>query len=117
MRFVVICRYRAPFTSKAWMEKFKHVLGIIHTNYLVYTRSISGGMFKEPLLYYVNQGMVRAYCHKIIKLSGALQEFAAEKEIISNVHGALVASSYRKLDIEDIHPYPCSGMQVSEKNT
>lgn len=31
--------------------------------------------------------MCRAYCHKIIKLSGALQEFAAEKEIISNVHG------------------------------
>jgi hypothetical protein len=31
----------------------------------------------------------RAYCHKIIKLSGALQEFAAEKEVISNVHGQL----------------------------
>lgn len=69
------------------MEKFNHVVGIIHTNYLVYTRSISGGAIKEPLLYYVNQGMGRAYCHKIIKLSGALQEFAAEKEIISNVHG------------------------------
>lgn len=80
--------YRAPFTAKtSWMEKFKHVIGIIHTNYLVYTRSISGGAFKEPLLYYVNQGMCRAYCHKIIKLSGALQEFAAEKEVISNVHG------------------------------
>ena len=29
--------------------------------------------------------MCRANCHKIIKLSGALQEFAAEKEEISNV--------------------------------
>ena len=49
-------RYRAPFMSnKTWMEKFRHVVGIIHTNYLVYTRSISGGAFKEPLLYYVNQ--------------------------------------------------------------
>jgi len=49
--------YRAPFTSnKTWMEKFNHVVGIIHTNYLVYTRSFSGGAFKEPLLYYVNQG-------------------------------------------------------------
>jgi hypothetical protein len=32
-------------------------------------------------------GVCRAYCHKIIKLSGALQEFAAEKEVVCNVHG------------------------------
>ena len=63
-------RYRAPFTSKAWIDKFKHVIGIIHTNYLIYTRGYSGGVFKEPLLYYLNQGMCRANCHKIIKLSG-----------------------------------------------
>ncbi len=108
------------------MEKFKHVVGIIHTNYLVYTRSYQGGMYKEPLLKNVNAGMGRAYCHKIIKLSGlfpfppssssflirylritmthiysffsssfclfttllgALQEFAPEKEVITNVHG------------------------------
>jgi digalactosyldiacylglycerol synthase len=79
--------YRAPFTEKAWIDKFKHVIGIIHTNYLIYTRGYSGGHFKEPLLFYLNQGMCRANCHKIIKLSGALQEFAVEKEIISNVHG------------------------------
>ena len=63
-------RYRAPFASKAWIDKFKHVIGIIHTNYLIYTRGYSGGVFKEPLLYYLNQGMCRANCHKIIKLSG-----------------------------------------------
>ena len=92
--------YRAPFTAKAWLDKFKHVVGIIHTNYLVYTRSYVGGAFKEPLLYYVNQGMCRAYCHKIIKLSGALQEFAAEKEVIENVHG--VRTKY--LDVGDSAP-------------
>ena len=32
------------------------MVGIIHTNYLVYTRSHTGGIIKEPLLYYVNQG-------------------------------------------------------------
>jgi digalactosyldiacylglycerol synthase len=79
--------YRAPFTEKAWIDKFKHVIGIIHTNYLIYTRGYTGGAYKEPMLYYVNQGMCRANCHKIIKLSGALQEFAAEKEEICNVHG------------------------------
>ena len=33
-------------------------------------RGYTGGAFKEPMLYYVNQGMCRANCHKIIKLSG-----------------------------------------------
>merc|ERR1719174_1266857 len=31
--------------------------------------------------------MCRAYCHRIIKLSDALQNFAPDKEITSNVHG------------------------------
>ena len=31
--------------------------------------------------------MVRAYCHKVIKLSDVVQEFAPEKEITCNVHG------------------------------
>jgi digalactosyldiacylglycerol synthase len=31
--------------------------------------------------------MVRAYCHRVIKLSDALQSFATEKETTSNVHG------------------------------
>ena len=80
------------------MEKFNHVVGIVHTNYLVYARSYVGGSFKEPLLYYVNQGMCRAYCHKIIKLSGALQEFAPEKEVIENVHG--VRTKYLEVSFE-----------------
>ena len=87
--------YRAPFKSKAWTEKFKHVVGIIHTNYLVYARSIQGGFIKEPFLHIVNQGMCRAYCHKIIKLSDALQEFAPTKEVTSNVHG--VRDHYLKI--------------------
>lgn len=39
--------------------------------------------------------MCRAYCHKIIKLSGTLQEFAPEKEVICNVHG--VREKYLKI--------------------
>jgi len=31
--------------------------------------------------------MVRAYCHKVIKLSDVLQTYAPEKENVSNVHG------------------------------
>lgn len=80
---VGVNRYRAPFTAKAWMDKFKHVVGIIHTNYLIYTRSYVGGAFKEPLLYYVNQGMCRAYCHKIIKLSGELPCESQRRKLIA----------------------------------
>lgn len=79
--------YRAPFTAKTWKQKFRHVIGVMHTNYLMYSRSQTGGIIKEPMLYIINQAMCRAYCHKIIKLSGALQEFAPEMEEISNVHG------------------------------
>ena len=35
----------------------------------------------------VSSAMVRAYCHKVIKLSAVLQTYAPEKEVISNVHG------------------------------
>jgi len=87
--------YRAPFTTKAWTEKFRHVVGIMHTNYLVYARTISAGFIKEPFLYVVNKAMCRAYCHKVIKLSNALQEFASEKEITCNVHG--VREHYLKI--------------------
>lgn len=31
--------------------------------------------------------MCRAHCHRIIKLSGTLDNFAPEKELVENVHG------------------------------
>ena len=59
--------YRAPFThSKPWTEKFKHVIGIIHTNYLHYSRTQPGGVVKEPLLYYVNQLMYLLMFHLLL---------------------------------------------------
>eukprot|EP01039_Chlorochromonas_danica_P006576 gene6576-7266_t len=79
--------FKAPFTAKSWMDKFNHVVGVIHTNYVMYSKTYTLGQIKGPLLYFINQGMCRAYCHKIIKLSGALQEFAPEKEVVANVHG------------------------------
>jgi digalactosyldiacylglycerol synthase len=35
----------------------------------------------------LSSAMVRAYCHKVIKLSACLQTYAPEKESVSNVHG------------------------------
>ena len=31
--------------------------------------------------------MCRAHCHRVIKLSGTLGQFAPEKELVENVHG------------------------------
>eukprot|EP01031_Cornospumella_fuschlensis_P030849 gene30849-37280_t len=93
--------YKAPFTAKAWMDKFSYVVGIIHTNYVMYSKTYTLGQVKGPMLYVVNQGVCRAYCNRIIKLSGALQEFAAEKECVCNVHG--VRAKYLQIGDQALH--------------
>jgi digalactosyldiacylglycerol synthase len=35
----------------------------------------------------MSSAMIRAYCHKVIKLSSVLQSYAPEKESVENVHG------------------------------
>jgi ElaB/YqjD/DUF883 family membrane-anchored ribosome-binding protein len=35
----------------------------------------------------MSRAMIRAYCHKVVKLSDVLQPFAPEKEVTVNVHG------------------------------
>jgi len=77
--------YRAPGDS--WTKKFKHVVGIVHTNYKAYAKSHYSGIITEPMIGILSSLMVRAYCHKVIKLSAALQSFAPEKEAVANVHG------------------------------
>ena len=42
--------------------------------------------------------MCRAHCHRVIKLSGTLGQFAPEKELVENVHG--VRASFLETGIE-----------------
>ena len=77
--------YRAP--GEGWTKKFKYVVGIVHTNYKEYASAHYSGLWTAPAIAVMSSAMVRAYCHKVIKLSDVLQTFAPEKEETSNVHG------------------------------
>lgn len=72
-----------------WANKFRFVVGICHTNYAAYVRQygIGASVIAAPVITAFNSLVVRAYCHKVIKLSGILQSFAPGKEVTSNVHG------------------------------
>lgn len=71
--------------GKRWKVKFRLVIGIIHTNYLEYVKREKNGRMKALLLKYGNSWVVGIYCHKVIRLSAATQEYP--KSIICNVHG------------------------------
>jgi hypothetical protein len=77
--------YRAP-GKDWWSSKFNHVVGIGHTNYKAYVRE-HVLLVGAPIVGTISSLMVRAYCHKLIKLSGVLQTYAPEKEVVMNVHG------------------------------
>ena len=72
-------------SGERWTDKFKHVVGIVHTNYLDYVRLEENGEIKEKALKFVNNVVSSVHCHKVIKLSDAVQEFP--KSTTMNVHG------------------------------
>ena len=79
--------YRSP-GSAYWTTKFCHVVGIIHTNYKAYVKEHApAGFLAAPLTAGVNSLIVKANCHRVIKLSGVLQSFVPGKEVVDNVHG------------------------------
>ena len=68
-----------------WTDKFRHVVGVVHTNYLEYARREANGNVKEAVLRFVNSWVVRAYCHKVVKLSDAVQQLPRAQTCF--VHG------------------------------
>mmetsp|Transcript_21688 Transcript_21688/g.45245 ORF Transcript_21688/g.45245 Transcript_21688/m.45245 type:complete len:598 (+) Transcript_21688:128-1921(+) len=77
--------YRAP--GAGWTSKFDHVVGIVHTNYFAYALDQPASIIRAPAMKYLCRWMMRAHCHRVVKLSGALGVFAEEKEVVRNVHG------------------------------
>lgn len=50
--------------GRRWTEKFPHVVGVIHTNYLDYARREAHGDLKAAVLAIFNRVVCRVHCHK-----------------------------------------------------
>ena len=72
-------------SGSRWSDTFEHVVGVVHTNYLEYARLEQHGEVKEAAMRFVNSWVSRMHCHKIIKLSDAVQDFPRSETM--NVHG------------------------------
>ena len=79
--------------GRRWTDKFTHVVGVVHTNYLDYARREESGAAKEVLLRHINSWVTRIHCHKVVKLSDAVQDLP--KQTTEFVHG--VAESFIKV--------------------
>jgi len=77
--------YRAP--GESWTKKFKHVVGILHTNYFQYALDQPAALVRAPAMRLLCSWMCRAHCHRVVKLSGTIDKVAPEKELVENVHG------------------------------
>ncbi|KAG5556423.1 hypothetical protein RHGRI_006873 [Rhododendron griersonianum] len=71
--------------GKRWTDKFNHVVGIVHTNYLEYIKREKNGAIQAFFVKHINNWVMRAYCHKVLRLSAATQDLP--KSVVCNVHG------------------------------
>ncbi|CAN4111642.1 unnamed protein product [Withania somnifera] len=70
--------------GKRWKEKFRLVVGIVHTNYWEIVKR-ERNIFIALLIKYINGWVVDIYCHKVIRLSAATQDLP--RSVVCNVHG------------------------------
>lgn len=71
--------------GKRWTDKFNHVVGIVHTNYLEYIKREKNGALQAFLVKHVNNWVTRAHCDKVLRLSAATQDLP--RSVVCNVHG------------------------------
>lgn len=53
------------YHGRRWTDKFQHVVGVVHTNYLEYVKREKNGRLQAFLLRHVNNWVVRIYCNKV----------------------------------------------------
>ncbi|KAL3825706.1 hypothetical protein ACJIZ3_021735 [Penstemon smallii] len=71
--------------GQRWTDKFNHVVGIVHTNYLEYIKREKNGALQAFFVKHINNWVARAYCDKVLRLSAATQDLP--KSVVCNVHG------------------------------
>ncbi|KAL9263993.1 Digalactosyldiacylglycerol synthase 1, chloroplastic-like protein [Drosera capensis] len=71
--------------GRRWTDKFNHVVGIVHTNYLEYIKREKNGAIQAFFVKHINNLCARAHCHKVLRLSAATQDMP--KSTVCNVHG------------------------------
>ena len=76
-------------SALGWAHKFHHVIGILHTNYGSYVKQYGMGtsLLTAPALNALSALVIRAYCHRVIRLSGTLTSLVPNIETTANVHG------------------------------
>lgn len=76
-------------SALGWAHKFRHVIGILHTNYGSYVKQYGMGtsLLTAPALNALSALVIRAYCHRVIRLSGTLTSLVPNIELTVNVHG------------------------------
>lgn len=52
--------------GRRWTDKFNHVVGIVHTNYLEYIKREKNGALQAFFVKHINNWVTRAYCHKVL---------------------------------------------------
>jgi digalactosyldiacylglycerol synthase len=55
--------------GKRWTDKFNHVVGVVHTNYLEYIKREKNGALQAFLVKHINNWVTRAYCDKVLCLA------------------------------------------------
>ena len=93
----------APYKRGLFKDKFNYVVGIIHTNYPSYAATDTPGgpvasFFARPSLAVYCGLLVRAHCHRVIRLSGVIPDYAQGRDVTENVHG--VRAEFIKIDSE-----------------
>lgn len=85
-----------------WTDKFNHVVGVMHTNYVDYARREENGAFKEIAVGMLNQFVTRLHCDKVVKLSDAVQPLP--RQTTQFVHG--VPDSFLAVGEKKSQPAP-----------
>lgn len=73
-------------TGARWTSLFRFCVGVVHTNYIEYAKK--HGVFgpqRAIFLRFLNKWVCRSYCHRVIKLSDAVQTLP--HSVTCNVHG------------------------------